>query len=255
MKKLPLIILSLFCSSAFACECARVGLIDRFERADFVATAEIQKITPAGSDYHNIEIKVGEVFKGSSVNKLKIESILNSSCSFYTPEKSNWLIFAYKDSKLGLVFGSCSGSIQLDRKVNEEKYPEFNKKTEQSNQKKLSVLRFIKETEIDIKNDFRLNYTFLNNCLDKGKGFALEEGTFGLFKIWVSKELKVKAVTTIKGLGNESLNSIINQCFKDNFELYYKDKSKISKATEITVGIYFYGVEGEHQSFVTIFDL
>lgn len=214
----------LFFTNAFACDCGIIRLIDRFEMSDFVATAEIQKITPESNQYyHNIEIKIGEIFKGPRVSKLKIESILNSSCAFYTPEKSNWLIFAYEDGEHGLVFGSCSGAIQLDRKVKEEKYPELTKKIEQVNQRKLNVLRFLKE--IEITNDFRLNYTFLNDCLDNGKGFEPEQGAFGLYNIKVSKTLKVMKVTTIKGFENESLNGIIFQCFKENFELYYDDKS------------------------------
>ena len=255
MKKLTFIFLILFGTGASACDCAIIGLLNRFAGADFVATAEIQKITPADSDYHDIEIEVDEIFKGSNVTKLKIESILNSSCAFYTPKKTKWLIFAYEDGERGLVFNSCSGAIQLDRKVNEEKYPGLTKKIELSNQKKIDVLRFIKEKEIEVKNDFHLHYGFLNGCLGNGKGFSLEEGTFGLYKIRVSKKLKVKKVAMIKGLGNESLNKIVHHCFKNNFELYHNEQSKISKATEITVGIYFYGAEGEHQSFVTTHDL
>ncbi|WP_109853407.1 hypothetical protein [Aquimarina sp. AU58] len=255
MKNLILIFFILFFTNSFACDCAIIQLIDGYEKADFVATAEIQKITPDGSNHHNLEIKIDEIFKGSKVSKLKIKSILNSSCAFYTPEGSNWLIFAYEDNEKELVFGSCSGAIQLDRKVNEEKYPGLTKKIELSNHRKLNVLRYIKEKELDIKNDFRLDYTFLNDCLDNGKGFELEEGTFGLFKIRVSKKLKVKKVTSIKGLQNETLNRIVTQCFMESFELYMNDESKIPKSSEITVGIYFYGAEGEHQSFVTTYDL
>jgi hypothetical protein len=224
--------------------------------SDFVATAEIQRITPASNqDYYNIDIKIGEIFKGPVVSKLRIESILNSSCAFYTPEKSNWLIFAYEDREYGLVFGACSGSIQLDRKADEEKYPGLTEKIEKSNQRKLNVLRFIKEHDIEIKNDLHLNYSFLNDCLDQARGFELEEGAFGLFNIRVSKKLKVKKVTIIKGLQNKTLNGIVNRCFKESFELNYNDQSKIPKSSEITVGIYFYGAEGEHQSLITTWDL
>ena len=255
MKNLVFLLLIFFCGKSFACECAIIGLINRYERADFVATAKIEKITPDGDDYHTIEINIGEIFKGQEVSKLRIESILNSSCAFYTPENSNWLIFAYEDSEKGLVFGSCSGSIQLDRKVDEEKYLGLTKKIELSHLRKLNVLRYIKEKELDIKNNFRLNYTFLNDCLNNGKGFGLEEGTFGLFKIRVNKKLKVKKVTIVKGLQNNTLNGIVTKCFKENFELYNNDQSKIPKTSEILVGIYFYGAEGEFQSFVTTHDL
>ncbi|TDQ32182.1 hypothetical protein [Zeaxanthinibacter enoshimensis] len=255
MKNLILAFFILFCKSVFACDCTITGLLDRFERADFVATAEIKKITPAGNDYHDIEIKISEVFKGSVVSKLKIKSILNSSCAFYTPEKSNWLIFAFRNDEKELVFGSCSGAIQLDRKMNEERYPGLTKKFELSNQRKINVLRFIKENEINIKNDFRLKYTFLNDCLDNGKGFDLEEGAFGIFKIKVNKKLVVQKVTSIKGFQNETLNGIVIQCFREGFELYNNNQVRIPKSSEITVGIYYYGAEGKYRSFVTTHDL
>lgn len=255
MKKLIFLVLILCSINAIACDCAILSLIDRYESADFVATAKIEKITPEGSDYHSIEIKIDEVFKGQKVVKLRIESILNSSCAFYTPKGSKWLIFAYEDNEKGLVFGSCSGAVRLDRMVKEEKYPGLAKKIELSNLRKLNVLRYIKESELDIKNDFRLNYTILDDCLDMGKGFNLEEGVFSLFKIKISKKLKVKKVTKIKGFQNEKLNGIVIKCFKESFDLYHADQSQITTSSEITVAIYFYGAEGEHQSFVAAHDL
>ncbi|MEX0314299.1 MAG: hypothetical protein AB3N18_08990 [Allomuricauda sp.] len=252
MKYLALFVFVLFCNTTVACSCREVKLMDRFERADFVATAQIEKITPdSNKEYHNIEIKIGEIFKGTQTTKMKIESMLTSSCAFYTPVKSNWLIFAYENDNKELVFGSCSGAVQLDRKVNEERYPGITKKIERSNQRKLSLLRFIKQKGLNIKNEFRLNYTFLNNGLDQAKGFDLEEGSFALFNIEVSEKLKVKKVSIVKAFENESINEIITKCFKESFIFYNNDQSKIPKTTEITVGIFYYAAEGEHQSFVS----
>lgn len=257
MKVLLLFIAVLYCSNTFACDCAVIGLIDRFESADFVATAEIKKVTPdtLDTDYHNIEIKINEIFKGSKVSKLKISSVLNSSCAFYTPENSKWLIFAYKDSDNDLLFGACSGAIQLDRKVDNKKYPGLTKKIELSNQRKLNVLKYLKDSELDIKNEFRLSYTFLNNCLENGKGFELKEGSFGLYEIKFNKKLRIRKITSIKKIPDQELNNIIVNCFRESFELYFNNKSKIIRSSSIIIGIYFYAAENEHPSFVSIFDL
>lgn len=80
-------------------------MIDRVANAEFIATAKILRITPdeENPNLHNIEIEIVDLFKGKNTPNLKIYSALNSSCAFYTPENTSWLIFAIENQTKILI--------------------------------------------------------------------------------------------------------------------------------------------------------
>lgn len=95
-----------------------------FQQSQFVAKAKILKVTPdsANNDYHDADIELITLYKGERRAKIKILSVRNSSCFFLPSVNSTWIIFVSVSGGT-LSFGSCSGSLELDRVFDTAQYP------------------------------------------------------------------------------------------------------------------------------------
>ncbi len=147
LKHLLCLFLFLFPGSLFACSCAYEGVVNNFQASEFVAKAKIIKITPdsANSDYHDAVIEIINLYKGKQLSKIKIMSLVNTSCGFLPDENSTWIIFASTWQGV-LSFGFCSGSMQVDKTVDRVKYPNGAKIYGNTIKLKEDVLTFLKES-------------------------------------------------------------------------------------------------------------
>ncbi len=257
--KETLVILFLFSiNKIFACSCAIVPLMDRISMSNFIATAKILKISPdkENSSLHDIEIEIIDLYKGQATSHLKIYSALNSSCAFYTPENSEWLIFASKNKNGNLSFGYCSGAKRLDGKIDSKKYPHAEKNYKKSIELKLQVLEYLKNSEIQTLNKFGLRTSFFNDCLKSFKGNEVKTDRFALYELTVENDLSISEVKALKEFDNDNLKTDLLNCVRESVKIYTRKKeTEISNRTKIIIALYYYASERGNESFIGRFNL
>lgn len=257
MKKIVLLSLFIIASiHVFACSCSPTSLTDNFKSSEFIATAKIINIQPdtTNQDYHNIEIEIIDLYKGIALKKLKILSTLNSSCSFYTEKNSTWLIFASTFNKI-LSFGFCSGSIQLDRKFDLAEYPNLDENYKQSNDLKLDVLKWLKQKNISLQNEFGVSLTRDINCYDNLKYYKGKNKDFAVLAFEINEDLTIGSVKLDRKFKNAKLSKEILRCSKGDIKISHKTLKTIPRKTKLYEIYYFYPEEDGNGSFISTYDL
>ncbi|RZL34248.1 MAG: hypothetical protein EOO96_10445, partial [Pedobacter sp.] len=199
-KTLLLLLLTANFLSTYACSCVPTSLQDKFRSNDFIALAKITEVTPddKNKEYHNIEIKIINLYKGEQTTKIKIHSFLNSSCAFFTEKNSTWLIFANKYDG-DLVFGRCSGAIQEDKKFDLVKHPPVAVGYKESLGLKLSVLNWLKENKISLKNQYDVRFWIPKENFEILKNFNGNTSDFAVVEYEITKNLKLRKTRLLKG--------------------------------------------------------
>lgn len=240
-----------------ACTCDMVQLMDRIPVSDFIATAKILNISPdkEDSNVHDIQIEIMNLYKGQPTSQLKLNSSLKTSCAFYTPVNSEWLIFASKNKNGELSFGYCSGAIQLDVQFDSEKYPYAEKNHKNSTGLKLQVLEYVKNAEIQVSNEFGLRTSFASECLEDFKGYEVKMERFALYELTVEKDLSISEVKPLKEFDNENLKADLLNCVKSIKVFTRKKEPEIPNKTKMIVPLYYYAAERGHESFIGRYDL
>ncbi len=255
-KKLLLCFLLLIAIESFSCECVYTPLLEKYQRSDFIATVKITKVIQDenNKDYHDIDFELINIYKGASINKLKIESLVNSSCSFLPSENTTWLIFASKDHKGFLSFGACSGSEQINREFDLIKYPNVDVKYKKNIELKLAVLDFINGNKISVDNKFKLIPIDYKLCLDSVKGFN-EKDRFAVYELLINRNLSIKNIRILKQFNNKDLSKKLTVCLRDNLKIRARNMDEIPEKAKIILIYFYYSAEKEYPSFVSTQDL
>ncbi|MFZ2784949.1 MAG: hypothetical protein WAZ36_11145 [Sediminibacterium sp.] len=256
IKKLLLCFLILIAKETFSCSCVNTPLLEKYQRSDFIATIKILKVIQDenNKDYHDIDFELINLYKGASINKLKIESVLNSSCSFLPSENTTWLVFASKDHNGFLSFGACSGSEQIDREFDLAKYPNLDVKYKKSIDLKLKVLDFIKGNKLAIDNKFKLMPIDYRLCLDGLKGFN-EKDRFAVYELIVNRSLSIENIRILKRFNNKDLSKKLTDCLRDNLKITARNVDAIPEKAKIIMIYFYYSAEKENPSFISLWDL
>ncbi|WP_298475383.1 hypothetical protein [uncultured Maribacter sp.] len=262
MKKLLTLFILLLIDKLFACVCMPKSIMDLTAKADFIATAKILSVNKdsENEDIHNIQIEILELFKGKKVNSLKLYSRLSSSCAFYTPENTTWLIFAYQEKDGKLAFGYCSGTKTMSAKFDSELYSRKFSKAELDklntiylNKVKLEieVLKYLRDSEIRSINEFDLKTYFMNDCLKNIKGFAEKTERFSLFELTINEDLSIQKVVALKEFENEKLALNLMECVKSKIFISAGKTKAIPNKSKIIIGLYYYPAKGKKSSFIS----
>ncbi|MGB1211182.1 MAG: hypothetical protein ACPG41_07140 [Lacinutrix venerupis] len=227
--------------------------IDKTANADFVANAKILKVTlnENNNRIHNIEIGIIDLYKGSEIKSLEIYSKLGSSCSFFTPENTTWLIFARKGKSGKLGFGLCSGSRQIDREFDLEK--DLNSKTnyDKSIELELELLDYLKKIKINPVNEYNLFTGFSNVSIKEFDGIELKNDKFSIHELTVNIDLSIDKIKVLKEFNNPSLQSDLLNCIKESLKIHKFDKkSELIDKTKLIVVLYYYPEGKTHKSFI-----
>jgi hypothetical protein len=246
----------LIAKEAFSCSCVNTPLLEKYQRSDFIATIKILKVIrdENNKDYHDIDFELINLYKGASLNKLKIESVLNSSCSFLPSENTIWLIFAAKDHNGFLSFGACSGCEQIDRVFDLAKYPHADVTYKKSIDLKLAVLDFIKGYKLAIDSKFKVMPIEYRLCLDNLKGFN-EKDRFAVYELNINRDLSIENIRIIKRFKNQELSKKLTECLLENRKITARNVDAISEKTKIVLIFFYYPPEKENPSFVSLWDL
>ena len=246
--KLLFFILFFQVGQILACSCNTQELLSRASRADFIASAKIESIKPDpdNSEYHILQIQILELYKGQNIQKIKLHSHLNSSCAMLIEEDSLWLIFADKNKDGALSFGRCSGSNQLDRKFDEEKYPGLMEGYAKRMMAKQLMLAEAKEVLID--SDIYYSWTVRNNWRPEFKDWYLKENSVGFYELVIDENFKVMQVISVKGFDDSKHNEKFLESLKRNISLYsFSRNENIQRRTSLIIGFY-YGKRGKGKS-------
>ena len=266
MKKLLTLFILLLTNSLFACVCMRPSLMDLTAKADFIATAKILSVNKdsENEDIHNIQIEILELFKGPKVDSLKLHSRLNSSCGFYTPKNTTWLIFAYKGKDGMLSFGYCSGSETMSEKWDSELYSKkySNAELDKLNasyldkvKSKIEVLEYLRESKIKPINEFDLKPHFIDDCLKNIRGFDEKTERFSLFELTINEDLSIQKVLALKEFENEELALNLMECVKSRILVSAGKDKAIPNKSKIIIGLYYYPANGKRASFISKYSL
>lgn len=255
MKLLFTILLSVIALKSYSCRCISRALQDNFNSAEFVAAAKIIEITAdtLNSDYHIVEIEMVNLYKGEKLDRLRIHSMLNSSCAFYTEKNSTWLIFASTFNGI-LSFHYCSGSVQLDQKFDEIEYPGLTAKYKSDVAFKLSVLNWLKENKIDIQNNYQIQVERSTKRISELKGYKGGNRDFAIVEYSLEADFTLKKVKLIKKFKNKRLSRALKNASADGFKAYHKTLKEIPKPTKLYAIYYFYPEERNYKSFLSASD-
>ena len=251
MKKILLTILFIAISSKLlACTCMSQRFLDRYAKSDFVATLNVLSVdSETDDDYLHLEIEIIELYKGNKTNLLKIRKSKGNGCPMYAPENTKWLIFASKDQNGNLTFGKCSGSKQLDRTFDKERFPNAELNYSRGLERKLELLETLKEEKIEPINKYDLYTSFKEESLEKFKGYEIENNAF--YEITVNEDLSLKSIKILKEFDNEQLSNELIDFIKNNIYIGRKGKlESISAETKIILGLHYHSSEKERKSVI-----
>lgn len=251
-----IILLSIISIKTYSCKCGPITLQDNFNSAEFVATAKIIEIKPdsLNKDLHNIEIEIINLYKGEKPSRLSIYSMLNSSCAFYTEKSTTWLIFARKFNGI-LSFGYCSGSLQIDRKFDESNYPGVTSNYKSSIDLKLSVLNWIKQNKINLKNNLQIQVSRSSKRIEDLKGYKGKNKDFAIVEYTLEKNFSLKKVRLAKKFKNNSLNNALKKASADEFKASHKSLKTLPQPVKLFAIYYFYPQERNDKSFISVWDV
>ena len=244
------LIMFLLPGGLFACSCANEGVVNNFQRSEFVAKAKIIKITPdsANSEYHDAVIEIINLYKGEQLSKVKIMSSLNTSCGFLPDENSTWIIFASTWQGV-LSFGFCSGSMQVDEYFDPIEYPNGAKNWGNTIKLREGTIAFLSDHKIFNPNPSSIRAH--SSEIGSFKGYK-NENSFAVFQVDVNPDFSIAKIKQLKKFQNRKLNNRVFNSIKTNLKLGGKH---LAKPTQLILFCYYYEQNGSQQSFLSFFDV
>jgi hypothetical protein len=256
MKSFILIVSFFICSTSFACECIKDILVHNFQKSAFVAKIKILKVSKptADGEYQDATIEVLELYKGKKITTIKIQSSLNTDCNLIVGENTNWLVFAQINRSGILQFDLCSGSMQLDRKMNSIDYPNAQANYIKEINQKIAVLQFFKTKQIAQPNEYNLYLKYNERLHDVFKGYEGESQKNAVYQLTVEKDLSISKIKALQEFDNQRLSKALLAYLKEKAKVNTHNISAIKKRTQLILVYYFYPAEKEYQSFISEFD-
>ena len=256
MKSFILIVSFFICSTSFACECIKDILVHNFQKSAFVEKIKILKVSKptADGEYQDATIEVLELYKGKKITTIKIQSSLNTDCNLIVDENTNWLVFAQINRSGILQFDLCSGSMQLDRKMNSIDYPNAQANYIKELNQKIAVLQFFKTKQIAQPNEYNLYLKYNERLHDVFKGYEGESQKNAVYQLTVEKDLSISKIKALQEFDNQRLSKALLAYLKEKAKVNTHNISAIKKRTQLILVYYFYPAEKEYQSFISEFD-
>ena len=256
MKSFILVASFFICSTSFACECIKDILVHNFQKSAFVAKIKILKVSAptADGEYQDANIEVLELYKGKKIRTIKIQASLNTDCNLMVDENTVWLVFAQINRSGILQFDLCSGSMQLDRKMNSIDYPNAQTNYIKEINNKIAVLQFFKLKHIADLNEYDLHLKYNDRLHDLFKGYEGDGQKNAVYQLTVEKDLSISKIKALKEFDNQKLSKALLAYLKEKAKLNTRNISAIKKRTQLIVVYYFYPAEKEYQSFISEFD-
>jgi hypothetical protein len=243
-----LLVMLVVSAEAYACSCITGPLTYYFQRSQFVAKAKILKVTPdpSNAEYHDAEIDLITLYKGEHLTKIKIRSVIRTSCYFLPKENTTWLIFAsMMDDRLS--FDLCSGSLQTDitfKPPYDTRGPENYRK---SIELKQEVLEYLRDHHIDPKPP---DLAVSNSTLESIRGYK-NKTNFAVFQIDINPDFSIAGIKVLKKFQNGALNRAVIKKMKADMTFSMGER-KLTKPVQFTIFCHFYEGTPAYKSSVSI---
>ncbi len=231
--------------------------MENYQRSEFVAVVKILKVTPDPNNdtYHTLEIETLNRYKGEASTLLRINTYANTSCAFSIPENTTWLVFASMGDNNILGFGPCSGSQQIDRYLEDARYPRAAANYKRSLDLKQEVLSYLKKNELVEVNPYNLTLFDIGiHETTTFKGFD-NQNRFAVYELDVNEDLSIDKVTALQSFDNPKLAQLFSEHLRKNARINNKFRKSIPTKTKLIMIYYYYPAEGNDQSFVSWIDV
>ena len=217
MNKIRFILLLILVSGKiWACECVGSRLEAKILNVEYIARIKVTKSKEV-TNYmdmalpYTVEIQTIKQYRGNQVDKIYLHSMMDANCGVYLGKDSEWIIFGSKDDD-GLIHTSlCSDNIELNKLIDQKKYPAYYKSYPESVKLYLNIFDNIDFKKISKINnpvtDINAKGNTIKNILDKINTIQTDKA-FGLYKLVFDINKKVIAVSPINGF-NKEINTIV----------------------------------------------
>jgi len=176
MKKIILVlILTTTFTETFGCSCSSMKITNAYSTLDFIGIIEFKSLTEIENNYgiYKSTFEIKELFKGKENEKIFVDSMKGSSCSFIPQKNSKYLIFGYKNTDGKIMTSFCLAQGNPDKRS-------------------LSILRYLKKKKIENEISSNLRQT-LNNEINSNLFEKSINGIF-LYKVILNSDLRIKEI-------------------------------------------------------------
>ena len=262
MRNILQILIFLFSTKVFACDCDSPTITEKYIQSDFVANITITKIYPnkKGEYVYKADIKINELYKGEKLKSIYVAGVsdggFGTSCSIFIPENTKLIAYSQKGADGNFSLGMCSGLMYLDYSNMYRKKTRKTTKELEKQQRELNILSVFKKNNIDFTDKIIYQEeTTLSEKLEQFKGIDLEK-KFGIYQITFSSDLSIKKVETINGF-NDDLDDILKGIIKTSKWNSFDEgiQNKVPENSKLLIGIYYYNSDKDYPSFISQFYL
>ncbi len=249
MRNILFLLLILVPVQAFGFECVPAPLLYYYQQSDFVAIVKVVEVTP-GHEHQQLKIEIVELYKGKEVPSIRV----NTASKFYVAGGSTWLVFARKEKNGVPVFGSCSGSKQIDRVFDSVQYPNDANNYKRRIDLKLAVLSFLKNNKLENSNPYDLNLPDVGIYRDTTFQNFENQNRFAVYEVAVNEDLSIEGITTLQAFDNPKLDELLSERLRKHTRIHTSRKELPTK-TKFVVIFYYYPAEKKDPSFVGDYDV
>ncbi len=263
MKTVLCFLFALLSFQTFGCICMTVPLMDYYGHSAFIATVKVTEVTldrehgTLEGDYHSLKVEIIQLYRGKAVPSIRVNMASNSSCAFEVPKGSTWLIFASMGDNDVPVFGACSGSLQIDRDLEDARYPRAAANYKKKIELKQEVLSYLKNNELERVNPYNLTLFGIGIELHKTTAFRGfdNQNRFAVYELDVNEDLSIDKITALQSFDNPKLAQLFSEQLRKNARVNNTFRKSIPTKTKLIVFYYYYPAVGNDQSFVSRYDL
>lgn len=250
MKNILFFLFTLVSIQALGFECIPAPLLYYYQESDFVAVVKVVEVKfTRNREHQQLKIEIVQLYKGEEVPSIRV----NTASKFYVAESSTWLVFAKAGTNGVPVFGSCSGSQQIDRTFDTVTYPKADNNYKKRIELKMEVLSFMKKNKLENSNPYRLNLPDVGIYSDTTFQNFENQNRFAVYEVNVNENLSVGKITTLQAFDNPKLDQLLSERLRKHTRIYTSRK-EIPTKTKFVVIFYYYPAARNDPSFISDFD-
>lgn len=216
MKKTTLtLLLTITFLKSFGCSCGPMKIMNAYSILDFIGVVEFKSLTEVENNYgiYKSTFEIKELFKGKNDEKIFVDSMKGSSCSFLPQKNNTYLILGYKtiDGKIMTSFCLAQGN---------------------PNKKSLSILRYLKKKKIENEISSNLRQT-LKNELNPNLFEKSVNGVF-IYRVALDSDLKIKKIFPCNRNAKRNFNEKVRKELKRTISYKINEEEKGFKIDNLT---------------------
>lgn len=142
-------------------------------------------------------------------------------------------------------------SVQIDLVRNSSKYPKIDDYYNDKIERKIAVLKFLKNKKIKKLNAYFLKISYKDSCENNFENFKVINQKFAIYELNINKNLMVKNITPLIEFDNKTLSINMITCFNEIIKIDNLLVKSIPKKTKIYLIYNYYPSGNENKSFIS----